>query len=94
MRNTDANPRQERARPVTEPAPTIGGKGNQFIRPAQLPEDRRRLTVPELAVLQGFPQGHPFQGTKTSQYRQVGNAVPPALAEVVVRAVLSAPGGE
>jgi len=93
MRNTDEHPHRERPRPVTEPAPTIGGKGNQFIRPAHLPEDRRRLTVPELAVLQGFPQDHPFQGTKTSRYRQVGNAVPPALAEVVMRAVLRA-GGE
>jgi DNA (cytosine-5)-methyltransferase 1 len=50
---------------------------------------RRRLTVQECATLQGFPPGHPFSGTKTSQYRQVGNAVPPRLAEVVARAVIS-----
>lgn len=30
-RNTEANPRQERPRPMTEPAPTIGGKGNQYL---------------------------------------------------------------
>lgn len=51
---------------------------------------RRRLTVAECAKLQDFPDGHPFQGTKTSQYRQVGNAVPPKLAEVVASAVVKA----
>ena len=50
---------------------------------------RRRLTVQECATLQGFPPDYPFVGTKRSQYTQVGNAVPPRLAEVVVRAVLS-----
>lgn len=44
---------------------------------------RRRLTVEECAVLQGFPRDWPFHGTKTAKYRQVGNAVPPVLARVV-----------
>ena len=51
---------------------------------------RRRLTVAECAALQGFPADHPWQGTKTAQYRQVGNAVPPRVAEVVGRAVMQA----
>ena len=51
---------------------------------------RRRLTVEECATLQGFPADHPWQGTKTSRYRQVGNAVPPALAEAVGRTVINA----
>jgi DNA (cytosine-5)-methyltransferase 1 len=49
---------------------------------------RRRLTVEECAKLQGFPVGYPFQGAKYSRYRQVGNAVPPKLAEVVARATM------
>jgi len=53
---------------------------------------RCRLTIDECAALQGFPDGHPWRGTKAAQYRQAGNAVPPKLAEVVVRAVLRGAG--
>lgn len=49
-----------------------------------------RLTVEQLAALQSFPPGFAFAGTKTQQHRQVGNAVPPPLAEAVGRAVLTA----
>ena len=52
-----------------------------------------RLTVEQLAALQSFPPGFVFAGTKTQQHRQVGNAVPPPLAEAVGRAVLAALGG-
>lgn len=54
---------------------------------AFLATGRRRLTVEECAALQGFPADWPWQGTREAQYRQVGNAVPPALAEAVGRAV-------
>ena len=47
---------------------------------------RRRLTVQECARLQDFPNDYQFAGTVASRYAQVGNAVPPRLAEVVVRA--------
>ena len=55
---------------------------------------RRWLTVEECATLQGFPDDHPWQGSKTSRYRQVGNAVPPALAEAVGRTVINAGRGQ
>lgn len=49
-----------------------------------------RLTVEQCALLQGFPAGWAWTGNKGSQHRQVGNAVPPALAEAMGRAVRAA----
>ncbi|HZG41834.1 MAG TPA: DNA cytosine methyltransferase [Longimicrobium sp.] len=43
----------------------------------------RRLTVAESAIIQTFPAGMAFTGSRSSQYTQIGNAVPPKLAAVV-----------
>ncbi|MFF9000155.1 DNA cytosine methyltransferase [Streptomyces achromogenes] len=45
------------------------------------------LTVEQAAIIQGFPTDWKFQGRKTAQYRQVGNAFPPPVAEAVGRAI-------
>lgn len=47
----------------------------------------RRITVEEAALVQGFPPGTTFAGPRSSRYRQVGNAVPPLLAEQLGRAL-------
>lgn len=50
-------------------------------------EEVRRLTVRESARLQSFPDSFEFLGGQSSRYSQVGNAVPPKLAEAVVARV-------
>jgi DNA (cytosine-5)-methyltransferase 1 len=52
------------------------------------PQRLRRLTVEEAAALQSFPSGFRFFGTPASQYRQIGNAVPPRLARALARSLL------
>jgi DNA (cytosine-5)-methyltransferase 1 len=49
----------------------------------------RRITVEEAALLQTFPVGMYFAGTRSSCYRQIGNAVPPTLAQVVGSALIA-----
>jgi DNA (cytosine-5)-methyltransferase 1 len=51
------------------------------------PPRLRRITVTEAALLQTFPRGFQFSGSQSAQYRQIGNAVPPKLAEGVARVV-------
>jgi DNA (cytosine-5)-methyltransferase 1 len=79
---------RERPAPTSEPGPTVGSRGNTIITTSC--GERRRLTVAECARLMGFPANHPFHGNLTRQHQQVGNAVPPKLAEVVGRAILGA----
>ena len=49
----------------------------------------RRLTVIECAKLMAWPADYPLQGTKTSQYRIVGNGCVPPVVELLARAVLA-----
>ena len=43
----------------------------------------RMLTEKECAIIQSFPVGHVFVGPRTHVYKQIGNAVPPKLAQCV-----------
>jgi DNA (cytosine-5)-methyltransferase 1 len=51
------------------------------------PSRLRRITVQEAATLQSFPIDFRFQGPRVAQYRQVGNAVPPKLAQAVAESL-------
>jgi len=61
------------------------------------PEQDRTITIREAARLQGFPDSFVFHGDRSSQYDQVGNAVPAQLAEAIgseVRRCLEGNPGE
>lgn len=56
----------------------------------EIPSRLRRITVEEAAAIQTFPQGLHWHGKQSSQYQQIGNAVPPRLAEAVAQTVKEA----
>ena len=66
-----------------KPAPTIdtGHRHHFHYKYNRVP------TVRECARLQSFPDDFIFLGNKTQQFRQVGNAVPPLMAEAIAKCV-------
>jgi DNA (cytosine-5)-methyltransferase 1 len=51
-------------------------------------DQNRALTVRELAKLQSFPDDFVFKGSKISQQQQVGNSVPPKMAESIASVII------
>ncbi len=60
-----------------KPGPTMVGRGGGTGGPviAVHPNCSRRFTVRETAIIQSFPNSFEFFGSKSSQFRQIGNAV-------------------
>lgn len=66
----------------------LNGKPEEYRYRGELPGYMRRLSLRECAALQGLPPGYPLRGAPLAQFRLVGSAVPPALAQAFARSVL------
>lgn len=74
-------------RDLDQPAPTVYSQrsANQTWK---CPGESIKVTAEQAACLQTFPAGYPFQGNKGQIFQQIGNAVPPRLAEAILTALM------
>lgn len=68
-----------------EPSPTVTNvRKSMWIHPTI----NRAISIREAARLQTFPDSFVFKGSKDAQYQQVGNAVPPIMANSIAKKLL------
>ena len=90
-----ANAKRHQDRAIDEPSKTICGSGNQvgarvFDHNEDPPKKIRSLNMSETLTIQGFSPDYDMSAANTqkSRWTMVGNAVPPPVAEAVIRGIL------
>jgi DNA (cytosine-5)-methyltransferase 1 len=71
-------------RTIDRPASTLTSKAGSSRW-----DGERNMKISEATTLQSYPSPFPFQGARGKQFLQVGNAVPPLLAEAILKGVWS-----
>lgn len=80
---TGGDPAARGTRDSDQPSATVTSKMDRF-RVSGDGMAVRNVTPEEAATLQTFPVGYPWQGNKGRVMEQIGNAVPPLLAEAIL----------
>lgn len=77
---------RSQCRELDEPAATLGTSRHQAqFRQTEDGTVYRNLTIQEAGILQGFPADYRWPAKSTAAWKQVGNAVPPVMAELLAR---------